>query len=164
MKRHSSVASLALAVVVILGLTGPLPADEQVPFKGSLEGLDTAVGANPPFVYVEVTATGYATHLGMFTYVAQQTVDTRTRIATGTFLFTAANGDTVFGTVSGKATLTAPGILTIVEQAIITGGTGRFEDATGNFSLTRLKNTATGATAGTFTGTISDDQDDGRDE
>ena len=155
MKRFSSAASFALAVVVIVGLTGPLAADEQVPFKGSLEGLDTAVGVNPPFVYVEITATGNATELGAFSYVAQQTVDTRTRIATGTFQFTAANGDTVFGTVSGKATLTGPGILTIEEEAIITGGTGRFEDATGSFSLTRVKNAVTGATAGSFEGTIS---------
>jgi hypothetical protein len=36
MKRHSSTASLALAVLAILGLAGPSAAGEQVPFKGSL--------------------------------------------------------------------------------------------------------------------------------
>jgi hypothetical protein len=39
MKRYSSTASLALAVVVILGLTGPIAAGEHVPFKGSFETL-----------------------------------------------------------------------------------------------------------------------------
>ena len=76
-------------------------------------------------------------------------------MATGTFLFTAANGDTVFGTLSGQSTLTAPGVITIVENMIITGGTGRFADSTGSFTGTRLKNLATGETIGGFEGTIS---------
>ena len=136
-------------------LASPVAAGEQTPFKGSLEGLDVATAVKPPFVSVQVTATGNATHLGEFTYIELATVDARTRIATGTFVFTAANGDTVFGAASGKATLTAPNTLTIVEKMSITGGTGRFAGATGSFTLTRLKNTVTGATAGSFTGTIS---------
>jgi hypothetical protein len=127
---------------------------EQVSFKGRLEGLDLTTAVNPPFVSVKVTATGNATHLGKFTYTELATVDTRTRIGTGTFLFTAANGDTVFGTISGQARLTAPNVLTIEENAIITGGTGRFDGATGGFTVTRLKDTVTGVTTGSFTGTI----------
>ena len=155
MKRYSSAASLALAVLAVLGLTGPAAAQVQVPFKGSLAGVDITTAVNLPFVSVRVTATGNATQLGQFTFTELDTVDTRTRIGTGTFLFTAANGDTVFGTVAGQAKLTAPNVLTIVENAMITGGTGRFAGATGSFTVTRLKNTVTGATAGTFTGTIS---------
>jgi hypothetical protein len=155
MKRHSSAASIVLAVMAVLGLAGPAAAQEQVPFKGSLAGLDITTAVNLPFVSVQVTATGNATQLGKFTYIELATVDTRTRIGTGTFLFTAANGDTVFGTGTGQARLTARNILTIVENAIITGGTGRFAGATGSFTVTRLKNTVTGVTAGAFTGTIS---------
>jgi len=33
---HSSAASLALAVLTVLGLAGPTLAQQQVPFKGSL--------------------------------------------------------------------------------------------------------------------------------
>jgi hypothetical protein len=133
----------------------PAAAGEQAPFKGSLEGMDITTAVNPPFVSARVTATGNATQLGAFTYTALVTVDTRTRIGTGKFLFTAANGDTVFGASSGQAKLTAPHVLTIVEHLSITGGTGRFADAAGSFTLTRLKDIVTGATAGSFTGTIS---------
>ena len=155
MKRHSSAASLALAVVVVLGLTGPVAAGEQVPFKGSLEGVDTAIPLTPPFVSATVEATGEATHLGEFTLTILATVNRATGMATGTFLFTAANGDTVFGTISGKATFTPPNVLTIVETAFITGGTGRFAGVTGSFTAARLKNTVTSVTIGVFEGTIS---------
>ena len=155
MKRYISAASLALAVLAVLGLAGPVAAGEQVPFRGSLEGTDITTAVNPPFVSVKVQATGNATQLGKFTLIALNTVDTRTRIGTGNFLFTAANGDTVFGTAIGKATLTAPGVLTIVENSIITGGTGRFAGSTGSFTGTRLKYLATGVTTGSFNGTIS---------
>jgi hypothetical protein len=137
-------------------LTSPAAAAEQVPFKGSLEGLDIPTAVNPPFVSVQQTATGNATQLGLFTYTARDTVDTRTRMGTGTFVFTAANGDTVFGTNSGQATLTpTPGVISIVETSTITGGTGRFAEATGTFTLTRLSNRITFVTTGSFEGTIS---------
>jgi hypothetical protein len=136
-------------------LASPVAAGEQVPFKGSLAGLDITTAVNLPFVSVQVTATGNATQLGLFTYTELDTVDTRTRKGTGTFMFTAANGDTVFGTISGQATFTPPNVLTIEENATITGGTGRFAGATGTFTVTRLKNTVTNVTTGSFEGTIS---------
>jgi hypothetical protein len=135
-------------------LASPVAAGEQTPFKGSLEGMDIGTG-KPPIVSAQITATGNATHLGEFTYSALITVDTTTRMGTGTFVFTAANGDTVFGALSGHSTPTAPNTLTIVENMSITGGTGRFAGATGSFALTRMKNTVTNVTAGSFTGTIS---------
>jgi hypothetical protein len=147
--------AFALAALAVLGLAGPAAAGEQVPFKGSLEGVDTATPLTPPFFSATVEATGEATHLGEFTLTILVTGNRATGMATGTFLFTAANGDTVFGTLSGQSTLTAPGVITIAENMIITGGTCRFADSTGSFTGTRLKNLATGETIGGFEGTIS---------
>lgn len=155
MKRYSSVASLVLAVVAVLGLTGPVAAQVQVPFYGRLAGVDIGTPLVPPIASVRVTATGNATQLGAFKFTLLATVNTATGMGTGTFLFTAANGDTVFGTATGQATFTPPNVLTIGEIAIIDGGTGRFAGATGSFSVTRLKNTVTGETIGSFEGTIS---------
>jgi hypothetical protein len=155
MKRYSSAASLALAVVVVLGLAGPAAAGKQVPFYGSYEGDDTGTPLVPPLASVTVEAEGNATQLGEFTFIELVTVNTATGMGSGTFQFTAANGDTVFGTISGQATFTPPNFLSIVEIATITGGTGRFAGATGSFTVARLKNTVTGETTAYFEGTIS---------
>jgi hypothetical protein len=46
------------------------------------------------------------------------------------------------------------GIASIVEAATITGGTGRFDDATGSFTITRVVDQATGISSGSFSGAI----------
>src|SRR5213593_426218 len=91
MKCHSSAASLALAVVAVLGLTGPVAAGEQVPFKGSFEGDVTVTPLTPPYVSVLVEGTGNATHLGRFTLDIPHVVNRADRTAIGTYEFTAAN-------------------------------------------------------------------------
>ena len=156
MKRFSSAASLALAVVAVLGLAGPAAAGEQVPFKGSLDGdvTHTPVDGRTDFVLVEAEGTG--THLGNFTLDVPHFVDTPTRTAAGYYEFTAANGDKVYAEFTGKATPTAtPGVLFIVETATITGGTGRFAGASGGFVVERLFDRVAGTTVGSFDGTIS---------
>jgi hypothetical protein len=154
--------ALAFAAIAVFGLAGPVTADDQVRFKGSLEGDDTVTPLTPPFVAATVEATGRATHFGKFTLTILATVNRATGMATGTFQFTAANGDTVVGTLTGQSTLTGPGVLTIVEESTITGGTGRFDGAIGSFTGTRLKNIVTGETAGSFKGIIRlrDNDDD----
>ena len=161
MKRYSSAAGLALAVVVALGLAGPAAAGEPVPFKGSLEGDVTVSPLTPPFVQVDVDATGNATQLGEFTLAIPHKVNRADRTAVGTYEFTAANGDMLFADFTGTATPTAiPGVLYIEETATITGGTGRFAGATGSFTCERLFDMVAGTTIGSFEGTISDGDDD----
>jgi hypothetical protein len=156
MKRYSSAAGLALAGLVVLGLANPVAAGEQVPFKGSLEGVVTITPLTPPFVSVLVEATGNATHLGKFTLEIPHVVDRANGTATGSYEFTAANGDTLSADFTGQATPTAtPGVLYIEETATITGGTGRFRGATGSFTVERWFDTVAGTTIGSFEGIIS---------
>ena len=156
MKRHSSAASLLLAVLVVLGLTGPAPAGEQVPFKGSFQGDVSVKPLDPPFVMADVEAAGKAAHLGKFTLDIPHVVNRATRMAVGTYEFTAANGDKVYAEFTGIATPTAtPGVLYIEETATITGGTGRFAGATGSFTSERLYDTIADTTIGSFEGMIS---------
>jgi hypothetical protein len=124
-----------------------------VPVKGNLEGSQTSTPLQPPLAFVDGSATGNATHLGRFTVEFPHTVNFATRTGTGTFTFTAANGDTLTADFTGQA---QPGpIVSIVEHATITGGTGRFAGATGTFTVQRLFDPARGTTTGWFEGTIS---------
>src|SRR5881227_204832 len=59
MKRYSSAAGLALAVVAVLGLTGPAAAGDQVPFKGHLGGdVTTMFDPASGLLDVDIDATG----------------------------------------------------------------------------------------------------------
>ena len=166
MKRHSSAASLALAVLAVLGLAGPVAAGEQVPFKGSFEGVVTVTvtPGSPPIASANVNATGVATHLGQFTLAIPHSViftPTFPRTSSGFYNFVAANGDTLSASFTGLVNPIpgVPGVLAAVESANITGGTGRFAGATGDFTVERVAlidpATGTGTTIGSFNGTIS---------
>jgi hypothetical protein len=166
MKRHSFAASLVLAFVSVLVLAGPAIAGEQVPFKGRLQGDVTHTPA-PPFDSVLVEAMGNASHLGRFELSIPHLVNLATRTATGTYEFTAANGDKLFGDFTGQSTPTdVPNVIAIVETVTITGGTGRFAGATGSFTAERLFDRAALTTVGSFNGTIglADDDDSGDDD
>lgn len=152
MKRYSFVAGLALAVLAILGLAGPAPAGDQVPFKGNLSGSVTRDNTPPP-IHANVAATGTATQLGLFFLEIPHTVTPPT--AHGFYHFTAANGDTLTAEFDGISNLVAPGILHIVETATIKGGTGRFAGASGSFTAERWYDMLAGTTVGSFEGTIS---------
>jgi hypothetical protein len=135
------------------GTSASLSAAQSVPFKGNVEGTQRSTPLQPPLAFVEGSATGNATHLGRFTVEFPHTVNFATRTGEGTFTFTAANGDTLTADFTGQA---QPGpIVSIVEHAIITGGTGRFAGATGSFTVQRQFDPATGTTKGSFEGTIS---------
>lgn len=138
-----------------LGVAGPVTAGDDVKFTGRLDGTATVTPLTPPFASVLIEGSGNATQLGRFTVEVPHLVNQATRIAEGSYLFTAANGDTLSADFTGQATLVAPGVLSIVETAIITGGTGRFAGATGSFSGARMFYPATGATTGSFEGVVS---------
>jgi hypothetical protein len=157
MRVYSSAASLALAFLAVINLGRPATSGEFVPFKGSLEGshTHTPIPGFPPSAFLDGSGTGNGTHLGQFTYVFPHTVNFLARTATGTYTFTAANGDTVSADFTGQSTLVSPGIVAVVEQATITGGTGRFAGASGSFTVERLVDQIAQTTTGSFVGTIS---------
>lgn len=126
---------------------------QSVPFKGSFEGAQTLTPGTPPFGTVNGSATGTGTHLGEFTVRFPHTVNLANRTGVGTYTFTAANGETLTADFTGAAQ-GAP-LVSIVEHATVTGGTGRFAGASGTFTVQRQFDPATGATQGSFEGEIS---------
>ncbi len=123
------------------------------PFKGDFEGNQSVTPLTPPFGQVAGQATGRATQLGRFTVQFPHIVNFATSRGEGTYTFTAANGDTLTADFTGQAEV-GP-ITSIVEQGVITGGTGRFAGATGSFTVRRLFDRNAGTTTGSFDGTIS---------
>ena len=139
-------------------LVGGVAGGKEVPFTGSLEGVVTRrTPLTPPLVSLLTEGTGNATHLGQFTVEIAHVVNTVARTVTGSYEFTAANGDTLIADVTGQfgPTLENPRVLLSVETATIAGGTGRFAGATGSFTLERLLNLDTFLTTVSFEGTIS---------
>lgn len=139
-------------------VAGPAAAGQQVPFRGTLEGVVTVTFDPPPspFASVLIRGMGNATHLGRFSVAIPHRVNFATSTGIGTFEFTAADGDTLTAALTGQAGPPDPaGVLAIVETATITGGTGRFARATGSFTVERRYDTITGTTTGSFEGTVS---------
>ena len=102
------------------------------------------------------SAQGVATQLGRFTYDYPHTVNFATDTVVGTYTFTAANGDTLTAeVVDGSDEPVEPGTIFVIEELVITGGTGRFAGATGALTLLRLVDQINLTTIGTIEGTIS---------
>jgi hypothetical protein len=97
---------------------------------------------------------GTASHLGRFTVVADFTLNLAAFTASGRVTYTAANGDVLTGTATGRAAV-GGGIATVTETVTITGGTGRFAGATGTLTVVRRVVQATGVSSGTIDGTIT---------
>jgi hypothetical protein len=128
-------------------------APREVPFKGSIDGTVVVTPVDAPFFNVVITASGEATHLGRFSLVVPHLVNFATAVGEGDFTFTAANGDVLTAHFTGTADTSTP-VFAIVERATITGGTGRFANATGSFTAHRSYDPAAQTTTGTFEGTI----------
>jgi len=156
MKRFRSVSLVALALIAMLGLTPAALAGDEVPLTGSLQGDVVHTAVSPTVDSVVITAAGNVAQLGRAAITSTHLVDRVARTAVGTYEFTAANGDTVRADFVGRAMPSGtPGVLAIVENATITGGTGRFEGATGSFTVERLYDQVAGTTVGTIEGSIS---------
>src|SRR4029434_3818639 len=91
----TSLSSASLSIASEAKLAGVLSNDREVPFKGRLEGTATITPGTPPFLSVSIEGTGNATHLGRFTVEIPHLVNPTNRTSTGTYEFTAANGDTL---------------------------------------------------------------------
>jgi hypothetical protein len=130
MKRMSSLFWIALAAVAYFSLAGRLPAaaDDSTPFRARADEMVTsAEPVGEGLVGLTVLAVGEATDLGRFTGIETVVLDLTDGTFAGTRVFVAANGDQLYADVTGGFTsaTTAEGTLTF------TGGTGRFQNATG---------------------------------
>ncbi len=150
----SSLTVLLLAIVVASTALAAPAAGKELLLKGSIQSHET-YAINFPIMSVNATGSGNATQLGQFAVTYQVAVNLLTVSGPGTIQFVAANGDSLFGQGSGQASDTGnPGVFNVVETYTVTGGTGRFEGASGSITLDRVVDTNTGVTSGTMSGSI----------
>jgi len=147
MRRGFAVLAACLLLVVTVAGSAAAHADAR-PFKGSVAG-----EVMFPFVGTEVCpetdvwagglrtesfASGNASHLGLVSMTTLHCTPKGDTIAGGVGTFVAANGDEVYYEYGGTAPFPGPGVTVIVAEVefVITGGTGRFANASGSGHMT----------------------------
>ena len=133
--------ALGVAVCLTLGMSVNLTAKGSRPFKASIHGFAAPAPTSDPCVLSNAeTARVQATHLGRATMESNELVNMCSNPEgadiDGEFSMTAGNGDQLFGTYQTLGHLDFPNDqVTFSGQFTITGGTGRFQDASGGGSI-----------------------------
>ena len=123
-------------LLLVLGASPAVAAAEQVPFTGSWSGSTvSATPVGPNVVLVVSSGSGQTTHLGRMVMTSPHLTYLDTFAVEGTQVFTAANGDILNATISGQFVPNAEGNLEATLIGLITGGTGRFEGASGSYDF-----------------------------
>ena len=125
-------------LILTIGLTaGLVLAEDQI----TLRGMDTGYfvsnpGAQASSILTNDFAEGVASHVGKYTVVAREQIDTVTgAVSGGAFVIVGEKGDTLHGTYTGQA-IFQPTSATWTAEGRIEGGTGRFAGASGAIKFT----------------------------
>jgi len=122
----------------------------ELPFKGTYEGEEKVVTSTE---HQLIDATGNATHLGRFTVSAHWTLGAAG--GSGQSAWTGANDDQLFTTFSRRIVEVTPPTITFTEAHEITGGSGRFVNASGTFTVVQTRGLSMPYNnSATFDGTI----------
>jgi hypothetical protein len=125
------------------------------PFKGSCTTTFNApTFPLPPVIHQIDTGTCELTHLGRTDLYGELDINFATGTQSGWRTLTAANGDELRLTVTGRNAGAVGGVVTIDAQLTIVGGTGRFAGATGTARATGTATLATRSTSVSIEGTI----------
>jgi hypothetical protein len=140
----SKVYLSAATMILIVTLVVPASAQKQVSFSGAIQGHERGITNLSTQTQSSFgTVTGIVTNLGQIslTYELMITLGNGQGNGFGVLLI-GKNGDSIFATTSGTFHLPASGspitVPSVTETYLITGGTGRFTGATGQFMVERL--------------------------
>jgi hypothetical protein len=123
----------AFSLLMLTMISAPLGAN-SVPLKGSWSGVTvSAFPLTPTLISIVAEGSGELSHLGRYFMTSPHTTDVVTGETIGDQIFTAANGDTLTAFCAGFPQFQADGSVVGGLDCEITGGTGRFEGATGDY-------------------------------
>lgn len=136
------IAILGLMVLGLAAIAAAGPSDR--PFKGSASGdvtfnfVGQEVCPTSALFYgdlaTDAQANGNASHMGRVEMTSRHCTPAGEAVTGGNMTLTAANDDEVYIEYQGSAPFPIPGVTEYVEATLdftITGGTGRFDNATG---------------------------------
>jgi hypothetical protein len=83
------------SMILTAALAIPAAAQQQVPFRGALQGTDKDGALNFPILQVSTSGTGTGTHLGEFSFTEEIALNVVAGTATGSTHWIAANGDSI---------------------------------------------------------------------
>ena len=153
------IASLA---ALLLTATPVATASIATPFKSEATLQASLTPTSVPGVFTgTLTGEGRASHLGSVTLSLTETLDFAMSpgvivVRGGRMVMVAANGDELHWTYEGTGSLPdADGNTVITGSFVITGGTGRFTDATGGGTIQGSVDTVTSVVSVTYRGTIT---------
>ena len=130
-----------------------------VPIAGTFETRPVPPSAQPcpaGSIRTNGEGAGVISHLGRSTQSITGCFSPATLTSTGDVTLTAANGDQIHLTVTSTFAPSGPGGNAVVTSiGTITGGTGRFADATGFASIVTIFDGSAGAGTATIDGMIS---------
>lgn len=143
-KLLTLLAGLVLALAVFLpGSALSAKNGTNLPYKGSYVG-SSSLSLLTGRLHIEVAVLGTHGGSGYMVQDGYGIPDASGAIHIFlSFVLTAANGDTQLGTCTGTATTIAGGDHVAKSDCVITGGTGRFESATGHFTAVGLTTNVT---------------------
>jgi len=132
------------------------PSPVSRPFSGTCELTFTPAPFPPPPTFVSTDdGTCQFSQLGKTDFHGVQTINFVAGTQTGQRTFTAANGDVLRLEHSGTSVPAGPGLIAFQATARVVGGTGRFENATGQTRAWGTANLATHTSVANFEGEIS---------
>ena len=151
--RHPLFVGLVAAFAVSLASVAVSAAASETPFKGTVNAVETGTVVFPTR-FLDREGGGTATYLGRYSGArddgdqhSDPVVHRGRKIHGGKRRRLARHGRRA-GDPDESTTLS------IVEVYTVTGGTGRFADATGSFTLKSTLDQVTGVSSGTFSGAI----------
>lgn len=156
------VFALALLLLVPLGrtvLAAPaantgLANTTRESFNGTMQS-EEAYSTISTRLYVTGNGSGESNQLGTFTVSYHVEVNLPDLSETESLHFAGANGDGLLAKGLGQSIEDrTPGMYNVIEIYTITGGTGRFQGASGTFTLKRLVSRTVGISTSTFEGYI----------
>jgi hypothetical protein len=155
-------AALATLAAVLLAVPPVATAATTTPFKADIIAQASFAETPVPGVFTVTTSgVGHSSHLGKVTFSTTETLDFITSpeglvVRDGRMAMVAANGDELHWAYEGTGSLPdAAGVSALTGTFVVTGGTGRFTDATGSGTFHGTGNAVTGVAIVSYEGTIA---------